>query len=91
MVDNADLPTIISSSSDDFFRMWVQISMANIVADELNIDVSDDISADIITASIIPRAPEITEICCFVLLPSRFKMIILEVSTCTTNGGSPLL
>ena len=51
------LPTIITSSSEARRRMWVHTSMAKIVADELKMDVRDDISADIITASIIPRAP----------------------------------
>lgn len=51
------LPTIMSSNSLALRLICVQISMANMVLLLLNIDVSDDISADNITANIIPRAP----------------------------------
>ena len=51
------LPTIITSSSEAFFLKCVHRSMANIVLLLLNIEVSDDIRADNITANIIPRAP----------------------------------
>ena len=43
--------------SEAFLRMRVQMSIVKMVEDELNIDVSDDISADIITANINPLAP----------------------------------
>ena len=49
--------TIMSSISDALLLKWVQMSMANTVLLLLNIDVSDDIRADNITANIIPRAP----------------------------------
>ena len=47
----------MSSISDALLLKWVQMSMANTVLLLLNIDVSDDIRADNITANIIPRAP----------------------------------
>lgn len=45
------LPTIISSISVALLLTLLQISMVNIVELLLKIDVSDDIKADIITAS----------------------------------------
>jgi hypothetical protein len=50
-------PTIISSQSFAYGRTRFQMSIVNIVLLELNIDVSDDIRAAIITANIRPRAP----------------------------------
>ena len=51
------LPTIMSSISLAFFLNCLQISMVKIVELLLKMDVSDDIKADIITASMRPRAP----------------------------------
>ena len=51
------LPTIINSQSFARLRILLQISIVNIVLAELKIDVNEDISADIITASISPLAP----------------------------------
>ena len=50
-------PTTISSQSFDCGLIRFQISIVNIALLELNIDVSEDISAAIITASIRPLAP----------------------------------
>ena len=52
----------MTSSSDAFFLICVHRSIANIVLLLLKIDVSDDIKADNITASIIPRAPELKQL-----------------------------
>ena len=51
------LPTINNSHWGAFERKRCQISIVNIVDEELNIDVSDDINAAIIQASIRPRKP----------------------------------
>ena len=51
------LPTMTSSICDGLFLMSVQMSTVKMVDDELKIDVSDDINAANITASIIPRSP----------------------------------
>lgn len=50
-------PTIMSSTSDAFLWMRRQMSMVKMVDEELKMEVSDDTSADIITASIKPRRP----------------------------------
>lgn len=50
-----DLPTIMSSISLAFFLNCLQISMVNMVELLLNMEVREDISADIITASIKPE------------------------------------
>ena len=47
----------MSSISLAFFLNCLQISMVKIVELLLKMDVSDDIKADIITASMRPRAP----------------------------------
>lgn len=49
------LPTIISSTSEAFFRILLQMSMVKMVLLLLKIDVRDEIKADIITASIRPE------------------------------------
>ena len=51
------LLTIIISMSPAFLRIRIQISMVNIVLLLLNMEVSEDMSADIMTASMSPRAP----------------------------------
>lgn len=51
------LPTIICSLGEAFFLILSHMSIVNIVLLELNIEVSDDMSAANMTASIIPRAP----------------------------------
>jgi len=53
-----DLLTIISSTSVASLRMRVQISIVKMVLLLLKIEVSDDMSADIMTANMSPRAPE---------------------------------
>ena len=52
-----DLPTIISSTSPAFFLKRHQMSTVKMVLLLLNIDVSDDVIADSMTATISPRAP----------------------------------
>ena len=52
------LPVINSSLSDASFRIFFHISIVNRVAALLNTDVSELISADIITAIIRPFNPE---------------------------------
>ena len=54
------LPMIISSPSLARRRIFLQISMVNIVLAELKTDVNDDIRADNIAANIVPRTPEKT-------------------------------
>ena len=49
------LPTIISSISEAFLRILLQMSIVKIVDPLLNMEVSDDIRADIITANIKPK------------------------------------
>ena len=51
------LPTTSSSVSEGLFLTLVQMSMVKIVEEELKIEVREDMSAAIITASIRPRAP----------------------------------
>ena len=51
------LPTIISSMSEAFLRIRLQISMVKIVEDELKMEVREDMRAAIMTASMTPRAP----------------------------------
>jgi len=51
---NFYLPTIISSTSDEFFRILLQISIVKIVELLLKMEVRLDISDDIITANIKP-------------------------------------
>lgn len=47
------------SVSLGFFLILLQMSTVKIVLQLLNIDVRDDMRADIITANMRPRAPEI--------------------------------
>ena len=51
------LPTTSSSVSEGLFLTLVQMSRVKMVEDELKIEVSEDMRAAIITASIRPRAP----------------------------------
>ena len=53
-------PTTKSSLSDGRPLIRVQMSMVKMVEEELKMEVREDISAAIITASIIPLAPECT-------------------------------
>ena len=48
----------MSSISVAFVRMSVQMSIVKMVELELKMEVNEDIKADIITASMRPRAPE---------------------------------
>ena len=57
-------PTTSSSVSEGRVRTSGQMSIVNIVEEELKMEVREDISAAIITASIRPRAPETSDKCC---------------------------
>ena len=57
MINTKMRPTIITSQSLALGRARFQISIVNNVELELKTEVKDDISAEIITASIRPRAP----------------------------------
>jgi len=48
------LPTIISSTSDEFFLILLQMSIVKMVLLLLKIEVKEEIKADIITANIKP-------------------------------------
>lgn len=50
-------PTIKSSVLEGLLRILVQMSMVKMVEDELKIEVSDDITAAIMTDSINPERP----------------------------------
>lgn len=50
-------PTSINSTSVEFFLIRFHISMVKMTEQELNTEVSEDISAAIITATIIPLKP----------------------------------
>ena len=50
-------PTMTFSVSEALLRKFDQMSMVNIVEAELKIDVSEDMRAAIITASIAPAIP----------------------------------
>lgn len=58
---NSYFPTISCSKVEAFERNLSQISIVNKVLALLNMDVRELINADIITANIKPRAPEIIE------------------------------
>ena len=57
MYAGTNLPTIMISNSEACFLILVQMSIANMVLLLLKMEVREDMSAAIITASIIPRAP----------------------------------
>ena len=57
-------PTTSSSVSEGRVRTSGQMSIVKIVEEELKMEVREDISAAIITASIRPRAPEASNKCC---------------------------
>ncbi len=52
-----NLPTIMSSTSEAFFLILLQMSMVKSVLLELKMEVREEMRADIMTASIRPRRP----------------------------------